>query len=125
MLHFNLGNMSEINKKLLIMGNSAIARGDYQTFLSICSDDTVWEFVGDRTLRGKAEVRAYMAGSYLTPPVFKVSHLIAEGEMLTAVGEISLLGRDGKWTEYHYCDVWEFRDGLLETLRAFVVEKIK
>lgn len=107
------------------MGNSAIARGDYQAFLSICSDDTVWEFMGEKTLRGKAEVRAYMEQHYLQPPVLKVSHLIAEGDMLTAIGEISLLGEDGNWTDYHYCDLWEFRDGLLETLKAFVVEKIK
>ncbi|MCU7619342.1 nuclear transport factor 2 family protein [Chryseobacterium sp. PBS4-4] len=110
------------NKTILKQANAAVTEGDYETFLTYCSEDTKWNFVGDQELIGKAEVRKYMKTAYIEPPEFMVGHLIAEGDFVTAVGKISLKTEDGKWKEYSYCDIWKFKDGKMSELTAFVIE---
>ena len=114
--------MSEKNKAILEEGNAAIAEGNNEGLLSFCADDTEWTFVGDKTLTGKEAVRQYMAATYIEPPVFTVANLIAEGDFVTALGDITLKDEDGKAVHYSYCDVWRFRDGKIVELRAFVIK---
>ena len=113
--------MSSGNKAILEKANEAIATGDYEGFLCYCTDDTVWTFVGDRTLNGKEEVRDYMKIVYTEPPKFMVENLIAKGDFVTAVGKISMKDKDGKYMDHHYCDVWKFQDEKLFELKAFVI----
>jgi uncharacterized protein len=110
------------NKAILEEANAAIAQGNYEGFLSFCADDTKWTFVGDKTLNGKEAVRQYMAEAYIEPPKFRVADLIAEGDFVTALGDITLKEKDGKAAHYSYCDVWRFRGGKIIELRAFVIK---
>lgn len=114
--------MVENNKAVLVEANAAVTRGDYEGFLSFCSDDTLWKFVGDTTLRGKEAVRRWMATAYKEPPKLTVSHLIAEGDFVTALGDVTMRDEDGKEAQYAYCDVWRFREGKMVELRAFVIK---
>lgn len=114
--------MSEKNKAVLKQANAAVGKGDYEAFLSHCTDDVKWTFVGQQSLQGKEAVRQYIKTTYIEPPTFAVAHLIAEGDFVTAVGDISLKSGTGKIVQYEYCDVWRIRDGKLAELRAFVVE---
>jgi ketosteroid isomerase-like protein len=109
------------NKAVLEKANAAITAGDYERFLSFCTDDTEWIFVGDQTLQGKDAVRRYMATAYVEPPKFMVDNLIAEGDFVTALGKISMKDERGKIVDYTYCDVWRFRDGKMAELKAFVI----
>ena len=86
-----------------------------------CTEDTEWAFIGDQTLSGKEAVRQYMIKEYVEPPKFMVENLIAEGDFVTAVGKISLKDKNGKTTEYNYCDVWQFSNGKMAALKAFVI----
>jgi uncharacterized protein len=115
--------MSGKNKAILKKGNAAIAEGNYEVFLSLCSDDTEWTFVGDRTLKGKEAVRQWMATTYLEPPKVTVTNLIAEDDFLTALGNVIMKDKDGNETDYSYCDVWRFQDGKFVELKAFVIRK--
>ena len=112
----------EDNKAILNAGNAAISNGDNEGFLVHCTEDTEWVFVGDQTLQGKEAVRQWMAESYLEPPQNEVDTLIAEGDFLIATGSISVKNKAGKTTKSSYCDVWEFRDGKIAKLKAFVIE---
>jgi len=114
--------MSEKNKEVLVRANAAVAAGDIEGFLSHCTDDVRWTFVGDQILRGKEAVRRYMEATYTEPPRFGVDQLIAEGDFVTALGHITLRDRNGRDVGYAYCDVWRLRDGKLADLRAYVVE---
>lgn len=114
--------MMKDNKVVLEEANAAVTRGDYEGFLSFCSDDTLWTFVGDTTLRGKEAVRRWMATTYKEPPKLTVSHLIAEGDFVTALGDVTMRDEDGKVAQYAYCDVWRFRDGYMAELKAFVIK---
>lgn len=73
------------NKETLQKANEAITRGDYESFLTFCTEDTKWTFVGERILNGKQAVREYMAKVYLEPPAFDVEALLAEDDYVTAI----------------------------------------
>lgn len=110
------------NKTILEKANAAITEGDHEGFLSFCTEDTEWIFVGDKSLKGKEAVRQYMAIAYMEAPKFIVENLIAEGEFVTALGKISMKNEDGKMVDYLYCDIWRFRDGKMAELKAFVIK---
>jgi uncharacterized protein (TIGR02246 family) len=113
--------MPELNKIVLQRANAAVLAGDHEGFLSHCTDDVEWTFVGERTLTGKDAVRQYMNATYLEPPRVTVALLIAEGDFVTAVGDIAVVDAAGRVARSAYCDVWRLRDGKLAELRAFVV----
>lgn len=114
--------MSLNNKDILLKANTFVTEGDNDGFLSLCTEDIKWEFVGDKTLMGKEAVRAYMKEVYVEPPEFDVENLIAGGDFVSAIGKISMKDEDGKVIDYSYCDVWRFRDGKMAELKAFVIE---
>jgi uncharacterized protein len=113
--------MSNTHKQVLTQANEAIARRDFEGFLVHCTDDTVWNFVGDKTLRGKEAVRRWMVETYKQAPRFSVRQLISDGDYLAALGEITLKDENGKDTTSSYCDVWRFENGRLAELHAFVI----
>lgn len=113
--------MSTSNKAMLEEANAAIAAGDYEGFLAFCTDDTEWTFVGEQTLRGKEAVRQWMATTYEEPPRFAVTHMIAEGDFVVALGTITTKDEDGKVVRSSYCDVWRFRGSRIAELQAFVI----
>jgi uncharacterized protein len=117
--------MPENNKAILLEANASIAEGNYEGFLSFCADDTQWTLVGDKTLNGKEAVRQWMATEYAEPPLNIVAHLIAEGDFVTAVGDLTMKGEDGKASHYSYCDIWRFRGNKMTELRAFVIKTLK
>ena len=81
--------MSQAHKDTLTQANAAVERGDHEGFLAFCTEDTAWTFLGDRTLRGKLAVRDWMDTSYkAAPPQLVVHRMVAEGDFLTAIGEI-------------------------------------
>jgi len=114
--------MAESNKEILVKANAAISEGDYEGFLSHCTDNTEWTFIGDKTLQGKEAVRQWMATNYVEPPKFMVENLIAGEDYVTAIGKISLKDKDGKTAQYSYCDVWRFQNGKMAGLKAFVIK---
>ena len=113
--------MSESNKDVLLKANAAVTRGDNEGFLACCTDDLVWSTVGGETLRGKETVRAWMVDGYAEPPKFTVRELVAEGDLVVALGDIESKDEQGNTVQNAYSDVWRFRDGKMAELRAFVV----
>lgn len=114
--------MLQDHQSILEAANAAVSKGDHEGFLSFCTDDVVWNFIGDRVLKGKAAIREYMAETYKTPPKFDVSQWISDGDTLAALGEITLENGEGHAVHYSYCDAWRFRDGKMAELKAFVIE---
>lgn len=112
--------MSEQNNATLQRANAAIRAGDHEGFLACCVDDLVWTTVGQDSLTGKAAVRAWMRDNYASPPSFTVDELIADGDLVVALGTIDV-EVDGEPAPHAYCDVWRFREGKMAELRAFVI----
>jgi len=114
--------MSGSNKAILEQANAAVRAGDNEGFLAHCTDDIRWTTVGEGTLQGKQAVREWMKTAYASPPDFRVEKLVAEGEMVVALGTIMLDGADGQPAEFVYSDVWRFRDRKMAELDAFVIQ---
>src|ERR671916_645359 len=114
--------MSDTKKAILEEANVAIAEGNNEGFLSFCADDMEWTFVGDKTLKGKEAVCQWMAMTYIEPPKFRVANLIAKGDFVTALGDITMNDEDGKAADYSYCDIWRFHGGKIVELIAFVIK---
>lgn len=109
------------NKSILLEANKAVTNGNHQGFLNFCTDDIVWNFVGDQILKGKESIKNYMDETYVTPPKFEIKVLVAESDYVTVTGEIRLQNKSGKFIKYSYYDVWRFENGKVAELKAFVI----
>lgn len=114
--------MPKANKAVLETANKAISAGDIEGFLSFCTHDIEWTTVGKETIEGKDAVRQWMKKAYAQPPQFTVTDMVAEADLVTAIGAIAVKDAHGRLARSAYCDVWRFRDGKMAQLRAFVVE---
>ena len=114
--------MSATNKQIVEEVNASFAEGGVEGFLSHCADDVVWTMVGNTTTRGKDAIREWMASMDIEPPKFTVDNIIAEGDFVTAYGDMTMKEKDGKTVPYAYCDIYRFRDGKIAELNSFVVK---
>lgn len=114
--------MSSKNKEIVEKVNASFAEGGVEGFLSHCADDVVWTMVGNKTTRGKNAIREWMASMDMEPPKFTVDNIIAEGDFVTAHGDMTLKEKDGKTVPYAYCDIYRFRDGKIVDLNSFVIK---
>jgi len=114
--------MSEKNKEIIEKVNAAFAEGSTEGFLSFCADDVQWTMVGDKTVKGKEAIRQWMTSMPSEPPKFTVANVIAEGDFVTAFGDITMKDKDGKTVPYSYCDIYRFRGDKIVELRAFVIK---
>ena len=68
-------------------------------------------------------MRAWMASMDMEPPKFTVDNIIAEGDVVTAYGNMTMKDKDGKAVPYADCDIYRFRDGKIAELHSFVIKK--
>jgi ketosteroid isomerase-like protein len=111
------------NKALLKTANEALEKGDIDAFLSFCTDDTEWVFIGDKTIKGKDAVKQYLEEAYTETTKFKIERMIEEGDFVVQVGEISFENKNGKIESYLASDIWRFENGKMAELKAFVLKK--
>ena len=109
------------NVSILERANAAILKGDYESFLTYCSEDTVWRLVGYGILWGKVDVRNFLLENFKDPPKFDVWKFIPEGDYVTIIGKIQNKTKDGKSFKSSYCNVWKIQDGKLAELTALYV----
>ena len=114
--------MSVSNKAIVEKVNAAFAEGSTEGFLAFCAEDVAWTMVGDTTVQGKDAIRQWMASmGPMEPPQLTVHNVIAEGDFVTAYGDMTMKDKDGKVVPYAYCDIYHFRDEKIVELRAFVI----
>jgi len=115
--------MSATNKAIVAKVNAAFAEGSTEGFLSFCAEDVAWTMVGDTTVKGKDAIRQWMASmGPMEPPKFTVHNVIAEGDFVTAYGDMTMKDKDGKVVPYAYCDIYRFRGDKIVELSAFVIQ---
>ena len=113
--------MSARNKEIIRKVNEAFARNDVEGFLAHCHEDFHWTMVGDKPVTGKDAIRKFMASAPPEPPKFTVDTVVADGEFVTCIGDMTMK-EDGAEVPYSYCDVWRFRGDKLAELKAFVIK---
>jgi uncharacterized protein len=114
--------MSVNHKAIVAKVNAAFAEGSTEGFLACCAEDVAWTMVGDTTVQGKDAIRQWMASmGPMEPPQLTVHNVIAEGDFVTAYGDMTMQDKDGKLVPYAYCDIYRFRGDTIVELRAFVI----
>lgn len=114
--------MSHTNRSILEKANAAIRNGNFDGFLSYCTEDICWDMVGGEKFQGRAAVRDWMQKTYVEPPVFDIENSVEEEDRLVVYGKIEVIGANGTPVRSRYCDVWRIRDGRLAELQAYAVE---
>ncbi len=103
------------NKELIKRGYAAFSAGDVETVMSLFDDDVEWVQPGDSTVsgtfHGKAEVMEYMGRLAERALTVKLKRLIAEGDTVVAITDVTVDGETGE-----DADVFTIRDG--KTVRA-------
>ena len=115
--------MAVTNKAIVEKVNAAFAAGSTEGFLACCADDVAWTMVGDTTVTGKDAIRQWIASmGPMEPPQFTIQNVIAEGDCVTAYGDMTMKDKDGAVVPYAYCDIYHFRGDTIVELRAFVIQ---
>src|SRR5690606_31076247 len=105
---------------LLKTANEALEKGDIDGFLSFCTDDTEWVFIGEKTLKGKEAVKQYLEEAYTETTQFTIERMIEEGDFVVQVGEISFENKNGEVWSSHTSEIGRFENGKMAGLKAFV-----
>lgn len=113
--------MSARNKGTIEQINQAFAQNDVEGFLSHCVEEMTWTMVGHPPVRGKDAIRKWMAEAPPEPPQFTVDSVVAEGDMVTVIGDMTM-NENGSVVPYSYCDVWRFQGDKAVELKAFVIK---
>ena len=100
--------MSNLN--ILMEANKTLSVGNYEQFITYCSEDMKWENVGESTFNGKEEILGYISSAYdgLT---FTTENYIEDKDFVVETGQI-IFEKNGESVKSSFCDVWNFKDGL-------------
>jgi uncharacterized protein len=103
------------NKDTIQRGYEAFAAGDMETVMNLFDDDIEWVQPGGSsvsgTFHGKAEVMEHLARLAEKDLTVKLNRLVAEGDTVVALTEVSAGGESGD-----DADVFVLRDG--KTIRV-------
>jgi uncharacterized protein len=98
------------NKELIERGYAAFASGDVETLMSLFDDDCEWVQPGQSTVsgtfHGKTEVMEHLGRLAEKSPTVNIKRLIAEGDTVVAITEVSAGGETGE-----DADVFTIRNG--------------
>jgi ketosteroid isomerase-like protein len=115
--------MSDKNKEIVKKVNESFTAGNTDGFLEHCSDNVVWNMVGDKETKGKTAIKNWMSQMEgMEPPKFTVDKIVAEGDSVVCYGDMTMKGEDGKEGKYSYVDAYQFSGGKIAELRSFVVK---
>ena len=118
--------MSENYKEIVKRANASFEENNLEGFLELCAEDVEWKMVGDKTNKGKDEIRQWMSSmGKMEPPKITAGNQIAEGEMVAAYGAMTMKNEKGEVVSYSYSDVYRFKDGKIAELSSFVIQDKK
>lgn len=105
------------NKQLIQRGYEAFAAGDIETVMAMFDDDIEWVQPGESavsgTYHGKTEVMEYLDRLAEKSLSVRLDQLVAEGDTVVALTEISVEGQTGR-----DADVFTVRDGKTTSVRV-------
>jgi|SRR5690606_17224595 len=107
------------NQDIFITANKALAEGSYDEFITYCTEDIKWENIGNSTIHGKIELLKYISSAY-DGVVFTTEKYIKEKDVVVELGQI-VFEKNGESKKSSYCDIWNFKDGLIHQVTSFVI----
>ena len=106
--------------------DAAFADNKMEDFYALCADDIEWTMAGEGTQKGKDSIREWMkaATEDCGPsfPSISPTRMIVDADSVASYGTMSMKDEDGNDAGFEYCDIYEFRGGLIAKLTSFVVK---
>jgi len=111
------------DKKQIVQDiNASFTKNDMESFLAHCDEDFTWTMVGEGSNTGKTAIREWMKGMEdCEPPVFGVTNLVEDGDIVVCSGDMTMKDKEGKSTDFSYCDIYRFSGDTVTELTSFVV----
>jgi len=112
-----------LNRDLLDKLLHAFDVNDRDTILEFFAEDGTWEILGYKTMKGKADIKAFIAQNTIDVVEAKKHRVIISGD--TAVVDVEGKCKDGKGNVFENwcCDILEFEGSKVKSLKSFVVDK--
>lgn len=107
------------NQDIFMKANQALGEGNYEEFITYCTEYIKWENVGKSTFNGKAELLRYISSAYVGI-TFTTENSIKENDTVVELGQL-LIEKSGESKKSAYCDVWRFKDGKVNQVTSFVI----
>ena len=106
---------------------SETARGGWQAFVDVLSEDAEWTVIGStgwsKTYRGKPQILSDLFAPLrrvLAPPrTSQALYMIEEGNMVAVQGQGKNTTRDGRRYDNTYCWIFAFRDGQVTAVTEY------
>lgn len=118
--------MSQNYKQIVKRANASFEENNLEGFLELCADDVEWKMVGDKTTKGKDQIRQWMASmGEMEPPKITGENQIAEGETVADYGTMTMKNETGEVASYGYSDIYHFENGKIAKLISYVVQDKK
>ncbi len=115
-----MSEKKEIVKKL----NDAVRANDLDKFLSFFTDNIQWTKVGDKSAKGKEELRKLIEdlGDAPPPSMTKFDAMIAEGDTVAAYGTLTIEIKPEMVVTLAFCDVYRFEGDKIADFKSFVIK---
>ncbi|MDT0677274.1 nuclear transport factor 2 family protein [Autumnicola musiva] len=89
--------------------NEAFAEGNQKFILEQLSDEIIWNFLGDRTIEGKEDVRNFIEEmSCIETQSMEISNIITHGKTAAVDGKMTIKEESGKVKNFAFCDIYQF-----------------
>ncbi len=93
--------------------DSSTNAGDFNTLMTIYSDDVIELRNNNMRIQGKANVQKAMESSFVQGQIVhsKTTEVFGDGDIITEIGEFSNTDIKGKTSTGKYISVWEKQNG--------------
>ena len=115
--------MSDKNKEIVKKLNTAVRANNLDEFLTFFTDDIQWAKIGDKSAKGKEQLRQLILdlGDAPPPMTTEFAEMIAEGDIVTAHGTLRIEIQPGKTITQAFCDVYHFQGDQIADFKSFVI----
>jgi uncharacterized protein len=113
--------MAQTKKQIVEAINKSFSEKNIEGFLDHCADDITWTMVGETSKTGKTVIREWLGLEDCEPPVFSITHLVEESDVVVCNGDMAMKDKEGNSSRYSFCDIYRFNGDKVAELTTFIV----
>ena len=99
--------------------------GNFKFAYNFLTDDIEWNIVGDKILKGKADVIEFCntTARYFAEvsTKFVLINLICDGERVAIDGTAEFINKENKFIQISSCDVYQFENNCIKSITSYCI----
>ncbi len=112
------------NKEIIRKVNEGFTEGNNEKILLYVAEDVTWEMPGAFNHKGKDSFRKELDNENFIGPVgIKIKNELEDGDKIAVEGEVQCKKKDGSLFDALFFDFYRLKDGKIEEMRSYVIEK--